>query len=843
MRVLQQLRKGKSWQQAWDSPINIEFDGFMKNGMTQINDVLDFCVATHHGLFCKYDTETREINNDVNNFHVRNVNFKSSDFQVAGNIDPDLLSKISSGEKRLNKMISGATPLELEYLAWISRAMLIMADQVVSATHKNKYKKSELYANTDRILGQKNGPLNQPLDYHLTNVGEYASNYAYKFLTEVDYPALSSQTISNILTKSTDTRFVWQDIACEHFIAQPESNFLIFNIANTGCGKTLANLKLATTISKNEEQTRISICLNLRSLTLQTGREYNRILNPHEIDAFAVLIGDKTTQQLFDNDCDENITEPNIDIDENFHINKELPEWLELFCDLSSNRNTILAAPLLVSTVDYLIKAATPSAQGHHVASLIRAASSDLILDEVDGYEPNQLVIICKLIELVSFFGRNVICSTATLSTPVADLILIAFNRGREARQLLIDSNHTSQFGIVDNIIKPSSISFGEDVKTHYMNTITTKNNLNNQVITKLAKLTRVPEVTEECWFNSIAEDCVEHHNNHQWIYKEATVSIGLIRVANIKHGIALSKFLTQTLSNVKVCFYHANDFKIARFHKEQILDRLLTRKNPNKVYSDLDSELEPGKDIMFIVVATPVEEIGRDHDFDWAIIEPSSCSSIIQTAGRVNRHRLIKQTVPNISILQYNHRNINNHNKSTKISFVRPGLECQLIGGTSHPSKDIEQLLPWDNDVLQISSTLRFNSVFASCDDTAISNTTTHAIKRFFSTKHTLLLKNKFYNDYRLRDNEQQTEIILGWENGDTYKFCEYKQLPVIRTNKVLVDPPYGNTWLSLSHLELNKKCKANDVPYYIGKSLSVRKVKDETSLHHDWSFGWWME
>lgn len=35
-------------------------------------------------------------------------------------------------------------------------------------------------------------------------------------------------------------------------------------------------------------------------------------------------------------------------------------------------------------------------------------------------------------------------------------------------------------------------------------------------------------------------------------------------------------------------------------------------------------------------MLATAVAEVGRDHDYDWAIVEPSSMRSIIQLAGRV---------------------------------------------------------------------------------------------------------------------------------------------------------------------------------------------------------------
>ena len=42
----------------------------------------------------------------------------------------------------------------------------------------------------------------------------------------------------------------------------------------------------------------------------------------------------------------------------------------------------------------------------------------------------------------------------------------------------------------------------------------------------------------------------------------------------------------------------------------------------------------------LFIVLGSPVTEVGRDHDYDWAILEPASLSSYLQSIGRVLRHR-----------------------------------------------------------------------------------------------------------------------------------------------------------------------------------------------------------
>ena len=81
-------------------------------------------------------------------------------------------------------------------------------------------------------------------------------------------------------------------------------------------------------------------------------------------------------------------------------------------------------------------------------------------------------------------------------------------------------------------------------------------------------------------------------------------------------------------------------------------------------------------KNLLFILVATPVEEVGRDHDFDWAVIEPSSYRSIIQLAGRVKRHRDGEVEHPNIGILQYNWRTLKDGDKPREPRFCRPGYE-----------------------------------------------------------------------------------------------------------------------------------------------------------------------
>ena len=85
----------------------------------------------------------------------------------------------------------------------------------------------------------------------------------------------------------------------------------------------------------------------------------------------------------------------------------------------------------------------------------------------------------------------------------------------------------------------------------------------------------------------------------------------------------------------------------LARSSIERQLDTVLDRRATDgidpvfqqpSIRALIDASPEPHQ--LFIVLGSPVTEVGRDHDYDWAVVEPSSMRSIIQLAGRVRRHR-----------------------------------------------------------------------------------------------------------------------------------------------------------------------------------------------------------
>jgi CRISPR-associated endonuclease/helicase Cas3 len=342
----------------------------------------------------------------------------------------------------------------------------------------------------------------------------------------------------------------------------------------------------------------------------------------------------------------------------------------------------VIGAPVLASTVDFLIAAGEPHRQGNHTLALLRLVDSDLILDEIDSYDPKAMVAVLRLVQMAGLFGRNVISSSATLARPVATALCRAYRSGIAMRAALEGQAEPGFLcALIDDRLDPEVFLCkepGEFATCYDARIARLLAALRGQAF-RIPRLATVAGPT--AWHETIAREVVQLHENNAWPWPFADtgqrVSFGLVRIANIRPAIATARFLAARFPDAHVTCYHAQDFTIRRFLKERRLDRLLTRNSGDR-HIEGDPEIRErvsqsdSPDVKFIVVATPVEEIGRDHDFDWAVTEPSSTQSIVQTAGRVNRHRRLPRTVPNIAILQYNFRKV----RGKAIVFTRPGLE-----------------------------------------------------------------------------------------------------------------------------------------------------------------------
>ncbi len=201
------------------------------------------------------------------------------------------------------------------------------------------------------------------------------------------------------------------------------------------------------------------------------------------------------------------------------------------------------------------------------------------------------------------------------------------------------------------------------------------------------------------------------HHNHHLYDTNSGKeISFGVVRFANIDPCVAFAKYICKcTLpenTEVKVMVYHSRQTLLLRHEQELYLDSILKRHGEDPNAPTILSEPlirrhinnSHAKTLIFAVVCTPAEEVGRDHDYDWAVIEPSSWRSIIQMAGRVNRHRQSESSAPNIAIIQYNFRCFKaedkkyQHNGNLYLYYTKPGYEAAQ---PSMPSHDLDKLLP----------------------------------------------------------------------------------------------------------------------------------------------------
>ncbi|RKG30623.1 type I-F CRISPR-associated helicase Cas3f [Acinetobacter tianfuensis] len=893
LKLLQAMRANDwQWQQAWEK-IDRKIDHlslghredvkktFLQNEL----EAVDYLVVTHHGLLGD--------KHYASSLHVRDPLPSAEQITCAGDLPESIFKSHRHRMDRLAKQTEFAKDNTLYWkaLSLHARAALIHADHIVSAEQFSESlpENIHLFANTKykkNLQGKIEKTQDQPLDWHLQQVGDRSAYIAAKMLTDLNLSGLSEQTVEYICQASTENRFLWQNHVANALQKQinktPDVPCLMLNIAGTGSGKTRMNLRAACTLRPHDP--RIAIALNLRSLTLQTGEALQQSMNLSE-DEIAVIIGDKTTQSLFNQrnaqdagvDDDENLAEPIFDA---YGETQDLPSWLiPLFTQnfkgkksIDKTAQTVLTSPILVSTIDYLIAAGEPHRQGHHVKALLRLMSSDLVLDEIDGYEPKSLMAVLRLVQLSAMYGRHVICSSATLSSTVADSVYRAFESGIEMRAALYQTPQKFMLAIADNELKPKIQIVNTEEKFNFIQHYQQHLNALQQVLAeksaqpyRLAALAQIDNPSVKNWQAVILEQVKNLHQQHRWAVKKSDkhISFGLIRVANIKHAIHLAKYLTEELAHAKVACYHANDWLISRFYKEQRLDALLTRhkkgtKRPTgneHIYTDdeivtiLKESQSP--DIPFIVIATPVEEVGRDHDFDWAVIDASSVQSIVQTAGRVNRHRLNAVKQPNIVIPQFNYRYCQNKENNRKaFAFTRPGYEGYADAEERYKTQDLAKLLPWsEENTLVIDARLRFDMqycAFAKFDDEQIQEFNEEYFassgdQKFSNVQvHSDLMQEQIYKDTCLRAYQKKEVYSFDYQDDElmifhypenqkelNFQTGQYEQ----QCKTVYFDRELApdNAWLNLAPEQLTVLCSEQGIAVQDGCKISLAIYDDE--------------
>ncbi|WP_027017319.1 type I-F CRISPR-associated helicase Cas3f [Comamonas composti] len=598
-----------------------------------------------------------------------------------------------------------------------SRLGLDKEGQPVAGRKPYLQSKALLTANTT-FDGRERRVINQSLDEHLLGVQAHASLITHSLPTLArSLPAL--QNHKGLKKRSRNPRFQWQDKAADlaasvRHRAADQGAFIV-NMASTGCGKTLGNARTMNALADPQLGMRCAFAMGLRTLTLQTGRVFQNDLGLSD-EQLAIQVGGAASRALFaywerQAEASGSASSQGL-LDEGgqvlFEGNDRHP-LLERLSDDTKVRS-LIAAPLLVCTVDHLTPATESLRGGRQIAPMLRLLTGDLVLDEPDDFDMADLPALTRLVHWAGLLGSRVLLSSATLPPALVEGLFLAYRAGRQIFQkhrserpgepvnlccLWIDEFHQTAQDCADaQDFAPAHEAF---VKKRMAQ-------LAKADVRRLAHIVSLPQA----WSNAGMDKAQRRKEWAQFMLQRARglhqtsqnhsidpasgkrVSLGLIRMANIDplYDVALAMYAHGAPApgvRVHLCVYHSQFPLLARSVIEQQLDTVLNRRGaddgPDPVFQRpairalIDAH--PEQDQLFIVLGSPVTEVGRDWSADWAISEPSSMRSLIQLAGRVRRHRSAEVKAVNVEVLDCNLRGLE---RPSRAAYCKPGFEMDAV-------------------------------------------------------------------------------------------------------------------------------------------------------------------
>ncbi|MCU7935467.1 MAG: type I-F CRISPR-associated helicase Cas3f [Candidatus Thiodiazotropha sp. (ex Dulcina madagascariensis)] len=610
--------------------------------------------------------------------------------------------------------------LDNPYVIHLTRLVLMLGDHYYSSQPSHaRYGDADfpLHANTE------NGKLKQRLDEHLIGVEVNASRLL-RTLPRMVHQLPRIARHKGFRQRSKDKRFRWQDrafdLASSLRTRAARQGFFGINMASTGCGKTLANGRILYALAHPRQGARFNIALGLRTLTLQTGDAYRERLGLGAED-MAVMVGGGAIRELHRHQHTMDSKAHEVDSDQPMalegsgressedllsehdfvHFEGSLEDGpLNRWLKQSPPAQKLVQAPILVCTIDHLTPATEGTRGGRQIAPMLRLMSSDLVLDEPDDFGLDDLPALARLAYWAGLLGSRVLLSSATLPPALIQGLFQAYREGRRVYQ-----NNRGEPGQPLDICCAWFDEYNAMGENHHAQDsfIRSHTAFVEKRLKRLAKaeqrrkviihpLSIDPGQTREAICRELAATLrdqastlhAQHHNTDPQTGKR--VSLGLIRMANIGPLVDTAQTLCALgagkSQRIHLCVYHARHPLLVRSGIERRLDRLLNRNDPHALFDDpemrawLQQYREPEQ--IFIVLSTAVAEVGRDHDYDWAIVEPSSMRSIIQLAGRVRRHRAGACETPNIHLLDTNVRHL--ESGGVQPAFFRPGFESKAF-------------------------------------------------------------------------------------------------------------------------------------------------------------------
>ena len=608
-----------------------------------------------------------------------------------------------------------ANPLDNPFVMHLSRLSLMLADHHYSSLEGANHAERVIVTPGNRLLANtcEDGTANQPLDEHLIGVAQHGAEVA-RFLPKFHQHLPHLERHKRLKQRAQNDRFRWQDKSADVAAAMRERaqqhGAFIVNMASTGCGKTLANARIMYSLADPAVGMRCAFALGLRTLTLQTGKAFRHLLGLTD-DDLAIRVGGSASRILFEHheaqaEASGSASKQAL-LEEDTHVRYEgeadqHPLLRRAVADPDVCK--LLLAPVLVCTIDHLTPATESQRGGRQIAPMLRLMSGDLVLDEPDDFDLADLPALTRLVHWAGLLGARVLLSSATLPPALVQGLFEAYRNGRQ--------HHQRNCGARPSDETPLSICCAWVDEFHQLQQDCPDAHAFEQAHQQFARrrlgeLTRLaleeprrrgalvplqappnlrkrdkPALADAFAPQVLAAAMELHQRHHSADPRSAKrVSFGLVRMANIEpvFEVALALFKQSVSPGVRVhlCVYHSRHPLLVRSAIEAQLDAALQRHDPDAVFAspDIRQRLDGSQELdqIFIVLASPVAEVGRDHDYDWAVVEPSSMRSLIQLAGRVRRHRPGAVATPNIVVFNSNLRNFLEPGRP---AYCKPGFE-----------------------------------------------------------------------------------------------------------------------------------------------------------------------
>jgi CRISPR-associated endonuclease/helicase Cas3 len=559
--------------------------------------------------------------------------------------------------------------------SWVTGMMYLARPAVVFGDHRSSSRKERGDSRSDSpgVFANTMGTIAEPwladrLDHHLIKTEWDTSKYFNVLFREgVDplkkLPRIDPKNISGDLKyNNAPEPYTWQnhlDTAARETEGRPCLSIIM---AQTGTGKTRGCIKLASALS--EKGLRCTVGLGLRTLADQTYRDYLEYPISLPKEGVGRMIGNfYPLGQHEEQSLGTGATESDGDT----ALLESQGSWEALTGAriFSGRRKALLIKPVTAMTIDNIIKAVTVKS-GIDTHILMHLMHSDLIVDEIDNFSPADLSFVTVLVHIMGFYGRKVVLATATMNQVTVKAMGQAYAAGIKKRQsffttpepklaLIKSSAPYYQVSDLDTTCVDAYKRFIEDNKGEARNT-----RHRSRIFAAVRRGGSFFQLARSMRhrIDLLSKSHYEEVDGLQY-------STGFVRMNTVKSAQRLAIWLSQSGmsddAHVEIVCYHSKTTGFERYVQEYFLNNLMKRKGqtlPEDVEAlrqgVLSRAREAGKSrVVILILTTNVIEVGRDHCYDWCILEPSSLSSFIQSVGRVLRHRKEKSvSSPNIAVL-----------------------------------------------------------------------------------------------------------------------------------------------------------------------------------------------